>query len=97
MARSAPKRVVQLTCVDTSAGMPLYWMPPMPVYRPSVFSRTTTKSISLGSLSFSGVQTPGYSRTGRRLMYWSSSKRVRSSKPFSRMPGAILGCPTAPR
>jgi len=30
-------------------------------------------------------------------MYWSSSKRSRRSRPFSRMPGATSGWPMAPR
>jgi len=34
-----------------------------------LFSRTTTKSMSAGVLSFRGQSTPGKSFTGRRLMY----------------------------
>src|SRR4030067_797396 len=39
MARSAPKRVVRCTWVDTSCGVPLVWEPPPPLYRPSGVSR----------------------------------------------------------
>ena len=43
--------------------------PPIDEYSPSVFSRTTQKSISPGSRPASGQGTPGISRTGRRLTY----------------------------
>ncbi len=42
------------------------------------------------------VCTPANSRTGRRLTWWSSSKRSRSSRPRSSTPGGTLGSPTAP-
>src|SRR5690606_7191077 len=41
--------------------------------------------------------TPGISRTGRRLMYWSKSRRKRSSDPHSdTWSGTTSGQPTAP-
>ena len=78
-------------CVATSCGVPLCMKPPTPQYRSSVFSRTTTKSMSAGPLSASGVSTPGNSFTGRRLMYWSRPKRRSSSSLRSRMPGCDVG------
>ncbi len=59
MQRSTPLRVLTETWIATSSGVPSFWMPPMPQYRPSVFSRTTTKSMSSGPLSASGPVTPG--------------------------------------
>ncbi len=44
-----------------------------------------------------GVLIPGYSFTGRRLMYWSRSKRSLRRRPFSMIPGGTSGRPTAPR
>ena len=57
----------------TSCGVPTRIAPPVPVYGPSVPSRTTTKSMS--GLPASGLLTPGYSRDGRRLTWWSSANR----------------------
>ena len=62
----------------TSFGVPRRTAPPAPQYRPSVPSRTTTKSISPGLAS--GEVTPLYSLDGRRLTYWSRSKRSLSSR-----------------
>ena len=55
--RSTPKAVLSETSVATSCGVPLRSTPPLPVYGPSVPSRTTTKSIA-GSPA-SGEVTPG--------------------------------------
>ena len=54
-----------LTSVATSWAVPTRIAPPVPVYGPSVPSRTTTKSIS-GSPA-SGLLTPGYSRPGPQV------------------------------
>ena len=43
--RSTPKRVLTEPCVTTSAAVPFRKNPPSPAYAPSVFSRTTAKSI----------------------------------------------------
>ena len=70
----------------------------MAEYSPSVFSRTTQKSMSPGLRLASGQGTPGISRTGRRLMYWSNSRRNRISEPHSEMwSGTRSGMPTAPK
>src|SRR5438477_3220205 len=53
---------------------------PIEEYSPSVFSRTTQKSMSPGLRLASGDGTPGISRTGRRLTYWSNSRRNRRSE-----------------
>ncbi len=63
--RSTPNAVLRLTSVATSWGVPTRIDPPLPVYGPSVPSRTTTKSTSPGSAS--GVGTPGKIRDGRRF------------------------------
>src|SRR5439155_8765799 len=52
-------------------------------YSPSVFSRTTKKSMSPGLRSASGVRMPGMRRQGRRLTYWSNSRRNLISMPHS--------------
>src|SRR6185312_14273730 len=57
--------------------------PPTDEYSPSVFSRTTQKSMSLGLRFASGDGTPGISRTGRRFTYWSNSRRNLISEPHS--------------
>ena len=44
----------------------------------------------------SGLLTPGYSCDGRRLTWWSSSKRIRSSSPRSSTPLGTDGSPMAP-
>ena len=72
--------------------------PPIAEYSPSVFSRTTQKSMSPGLRPASGDGTPGISRTGRRLTYWSNSRRNRMSEPHSEMwSGTLAGQPTAPK
>ena len=43
----------------TSSAVFFFKKPPTPQYMSSVFSRTTTKSMSFGPLSLSGVSTPG--------------------------------------
>ena len=45
----------------TSSGVFFLRKPPTPQYMSSVFSRTTTKSMSSGPLPVSGVSTPGKS------------------------------------
>src|SRR5947209_7932829 len=52
--------------------------------------------MSIGPGSASGLVTQSNSRAGRRLTWWSSSKRSRSSRPRSRMPLGTPGSPTAP-
>ena len=72
--------------------------PPIDEYSPSVFSRTTQKSMSPGWRPASGQGTPGISRTGRRFTYWSNSRRNRISEPHSEMwSGIFSGQPTAPK
>ena len=58
-------------------------VPPISEYSPSLFSRTTTKSISSGPRSASGDRTPGSRRTGRRLMYCPNARRIGISSPQS--------------
>jgi hypothetical protein len=46
----------------------------------------------------SGEGTPGISRTGRKLTYWSNSRRNLTSKPHSdTWSGTLSGQPTAPK
>jgi hypothetical protein len=61
ITRSTPYAVLMLTSVAISCDVLVRTVPPLPQYRPSVPSRTTTKSISLPvmTLSASGVGTPG--------------------------------------
>ena len=54
--------------------------------------------MSPGLRPASGLGTPGISRTGRRLTYWSNSRRNCSSDPHSEMwSGTVAGQPTAPK
>ena len=69
MMRSVPRRVKTACCTTSSASVPANMRPPISEYSPSVFSRTTTKSISSGVRPASGDASPGNSRTGRRLTY----------------------------
>ena len=77
--------------------------PPMLEYSPSVFSRTMYMSISPGcarlpSRRTTGAMMPGIRRAGRRLTYWSNSRRNSSSEPQSDTWSAIFsGQPTAPK
>src|SRR4051812_38422391 len=50
----------------------------------------------MSGLPASGDATPGYSRAGRRLTWWSNANRSRSSRPRSSTPLGTDGSPTAP-
>ena len=65
--RSTPALVSIEVSVAASAGPPRWTVPPAPTYTPSVFSRTTTRSMSSGLTSASGDATPGYSLTGLKF------------------------------
>ncbi|MNV73850.1 hypothetical protein D3C71_1670210 [compost metagenome] len=101
--RSTPWRDITVSCITISRGVPSYMRPPMLEYSPSVFSRTMNMSISPGcrgdpSRRTTGAITPGMRRAGRRLMYWSNSRRNKSSEPHSETWSAIFsGQPTAPK
>ncbi len=86
--RSTPMRDMTVSCITISRSVPGYMRPPMLEYSPSVFSRTMYMSISPGwralpSRRTTGAMMPGMSRAGRRLMYWSNSRRNSSSEPHS--------------
>ena len=86
-----------VSCTANSRSVPGNMRPPMEEYSPSVFSRTTQKSMSPGLRLASGAWTPGIRRTGRRLTYWSNSRRNSSSDPHSETwSGTVAGQPTAP-
>ena len=67
--RSTPMRLITVSCMTISRSVPANIRPPIAEYSPSVFSRTTQKSMSPGLRPASGDGTPGISRTGRRLTY----------------------------
>ena len=46
--RSTPTRVITVSCTTTSRSVPANILPPIAEYSPSVFSRTTQKSMSPG-------------------------------------------------
>ncbi len=71
------------SCVTNSSSVPPYMRPPMEEYSPSLFSRTTQKSMSPGLRPASGLLTPGMSRTGRRFTYCRNSRRMGTSRPQS--------------
>jgi hypothetical protein len=62
-------RVITVSCTTTSRSVPGKMRPPIDEYSPSVFSRTTMKSMSPGLRPASGLGTPGMRRTGRTLAY----------------------------
>ena len=84
--RSTPWRDRMVCCITISRSVPSYMRPPTAEYSPSVFSRTISMSISPGPSgrpwrSTNGERMPGISRAGRRLTYWSNSRRNFSSEP----------------
>ena len=81
--RSTPLRVKTDSWNTISRSVPSNSRPPTDEYSPSVFSRTTTKSMSPGLRFASGVAMPGISRHGRRLTYWSKRRRNWISEPHS--------------
>ena len=83
MIRSTPLRVNTDSWNTISRSVPSYMRPPTDEYSPSVFSRTTTKSMSPGLRLASGDGMPGISRHGRRLTYWSKRRRNWISEPHS--------------
>jgi hypothetical protein len=81
--RSTPWRV-KIDCWNTvSRSVPSKTRPPTDEYSPSVFSRTTTKSMSPGLALASGDGMPGIRRQGRRFTYWSKPRRNGISEPHS--------------
>ncbi len=83
MMRSTPLRVKTVCWNTVSRSVPSNMRPPTDEYSPSVFSRTTTKSMSPGLRLASGDGMPGISRHGRRLTYWSKWRRHWISEPQS--------------
>ena len=97
-SRSLPTRVKIEVCNTNSRSVPAYITPPTAEYSPSVFSRTMNMSMSPALRPASGHGTPSNSRAGRRLMYWSKSRRNLISDPHSDMwSGTVAGQPTAPK
>ena len=92
-----PVRVRTDCCETNSRSVPSNMRPPTEEYSPSVFSRTTKKSISAGVRFASGVRAPGMRRQGRRLTYWSNTRRIGMSRPQSETWSGTPGQPTAPR
>src|SRR5260370_8558248 len=88
--RSTPIRVMTVCWVTNSRAVSGNIRPPTEEYSPSVFSRTTQKSISPGLRPASGDGTPGISRTGRKLTYWSNSRRNLISEPHKEMGSGIF-------
>ena len=98
MIRSTPRRVKTVVCCTISCSVPSKLRPPIDEYSPSLFSRTTMKSISPGLRSASGERMPGIRRTGRMLAYCSNARRILMSRPQSETwSGTMAGQPTAPR
>jgi hypothetical protein len=96
--RRLPWRLNTDSWITNSRSVPSNMTPPSWVYSPSVFSRTIIMSMSPGLRPASGQGTPANSRAGRRLMYWSNSRRNFSSEPHSEMwSGTVAGQPTAPK
>src|SRR5258708_2933831 len=94
--RSTPARVFRDSSVALSNAVPRCTVPPAPAYRPSVFSRTITKSRSAAGGRATAPATPGRSFHGRRFTYRATSARSRSARPPSTTPGGPPGLPTPP-
>ena len=97
-SRSLPMRLKIEVCETNSRWVPAYITPPTAEYSPSVFSRTISMSMSPGLRPANGQGTPSNSRAGRRLMYWSNSRRNLISEPHSETwSGTVSGQPAAPK
>ena len=83
MIRSTPLRENTVCWNTISRSVPSNMRPPTDEYSPSVFSRTTTKSISPGFRLASGDGMPGISLHGRMFTYWSKPRRNWISEPHS--------------
>ena len=59
-SRSTPMRVITVSCITTSRSVPGNMRPPIDEYSPSVFSRTTQKSMSPGLRPASGRRHAGH-------------------------------------
>ena len=95
--RSTPLRENTDSWNTISRSVPSNIRPPTDEYSPSVFSRTTTKSMSPGLRFASGLGMPGIRRHGRRFTYWSKRRRNWISEPQSdTWSGTVAGQPTAP-
>jgi len=79
--RSTPLRVNTDSWITVSFSVPSNIRPPTDEYSPSLFSRTTQKSMSPGLRSRSGEGTPSISRTGRTFAYWWKLRRMGMSRP----------------
>ncbi len=97
MIRSVPFFENTESWVTNSFSVPPYMRPPIEEYSPSLFSRTTQKSMSPGLRPASGLFTPGMSRTGRRFTYCWNSRRMGTRSPHSETWSGTPGKPTAPR
>jgi hypothetical protein len=92
--RVTPARVNTDSCTANSSAKPRLSRPPISLYSPSTFSRTTTKSTDPASRS--GLATPSKTRIGRRLTYWRKARRMGISNPQSETWSGTPGQPTAP-
>ena len=95
--RSTPLRVKTVSWITISFSVPSKARPPIEEYSPSLFSRTTQKSMSPGLRSRSGEGTPSISRTGRMFAYCWNSRRIGIKRPQSETWSGTPGNPTAPR
>ena len=93
--RSTPTRVKTATSLAVSIGSPRCTRPPTPEYSPSEFSRITTQSMSRPLAS--GLFTPGSTRAGRTLAYWSKPWQIGSLSPQSDTWSGTFSLPTAPK
>ncbi len=82
------------SCTAISSSKPRLRRPPISLYSPSTFSRTTTRSI--WSAPRTGEDTPGSARAGRTLANWRNARRIGISSPQSDTWSGTPGQPTAP-
>ena len=96
--RSTPLRVNTASWTANSVSVPWNMRPPIELYSPSVFSRTTQKSMSPGLRLASGDRhalEQAHRAAGSRTA--SKPRRIGISRPHSETWSGTPGQPTAPR
>ena len=92
-------RVMTVSCTTISRSVPGNMRPPIGrVLAFGVLAHDPEVDVAGLAVGERRAARPGISRTGRRLTYWSNSRRNRISEPHSEMwSGTFSGQPTAPK
>ena len=96
--RSTPTRLITVSWMTISRSVPpIHLAADRGVFALGVLAHDEEIDVA-GRRPASGERTPGIRRTGRRLTYWSNSRRNCSSEPQSETwSGTVSGQPTAPK